>query len=447
MTSRPRNDGNSRPPFDAFARSLTPERLAAIDQALGWVPEPHQTPPTDEFTYWLLAGGRGSGKTDAGAAYFDRTCRAKPIRGRIIAPTHRDARLSCVEGVSGLIAHSRSAPWGEAIRWDRHNGEVHWPNGSVALIFGAFTPEDVERLRAGGNSHLDWYEEMAAWRQLEACFDHARLGLRLGRHPKAIITTTPKPRRLFVGDPARGKRGLLQRADVVVTRASTYDNPYLSERVRAELEDMYAGTRLGRQELDAEWLRDVEGALWKAEWIDTERIIPRPDEPDMPAPPEQTRVVIGIDPATTHGPDSDETAIVCAGLGVDGEYYVWSAAGYRLSPAAWADKALDVYDEREGDLIVAERNNGGDMVEATLRQARRTAPITTIHAKRGKTLRAEPISRLYEKGLVHHVGYLPALEDQMTTFPVANEHDDMVDALVYALTELSTRGAHRWTAA
>jgi predicted phage terminase large subunit-like protein len=417
-------------------RSLPPEILLSLKSELGWTPEPHQVPPAGEWTFWGLVGGRGAGKTDGGAAWANEQATTSRTRGIIIAPSLADARRSCVEGPSGLLAHNPS------IRFDRTRLELHWPNGSMADLFGAFTPEDVERLRAGGNRHWAWFEEMAAWRQLEQAFDHARLGLRLGAHPRGVFTTTPKPRRLFVGDAER--IGLLKRSDVVLTHATTYDNPYLAQGLRDTLIEMYGGTRLGRQELDAEWLTDVPGALWRGEWIDTNRR--RRDDADFPLPG-MARAVVAIDPAVTHGPDADETGIVCAGLGTDGEYYVLDASGYRLSPAGWADKAFDVYDARAADLIVAERNNGGEMVEATLRQIRPRAPIETITATRGKTLRAEPISRLYEKGLVHHVGPFAALEEQMTTFPVANEHDDLVDALVYALTELSTKGERKWTAA
>lgn len=433
MGSASPSDDSSRTPFDAFARSIKYENLDLVEAAIPWTPLPHQEAPSgDWWTYWLLLGGRGSGKTDAGAAWVDELATAQRIRAGIVAPTLGDARAACVEGPSGLLAHN------PAIRFDRQLLELHWPNGSYAKCFGAYTPEDVERLRAGGNRHFDWYEEIAAWRQLEPAWDMARLGLRMGAHPRAVLTTTPKPRRLFLGGEARA--ALLERKDIAVTHATTDDNPHLSRLVRDTLEELYGGTRMGRQELAAEWLTDLPGALWQWHWIEDYRVAEHPP---------LSRVVVAVDPALMSGEESHETGIVAAGLGLDGDYYVLDAQGYRLSPAGWADRTFAIFDEHEGDLIVAERNAGGEMVEATLRQVRRSAPIRLINATRGKTLRAEPISRLYEKGKVHHVGLLPRLEEQYTEFGASAgwEADDIVDAAVHALTELSSRAARTWGAA
>ncbi len=370
-------------------------------------------PDDDDWLYWLLVAGRGAGKTEAAARYFDRVMSDHPgWRLAIVAPKLGTARGVCVEGESGLLQVN------PRIHFNRSWGELRWPNGAQAQIFGAFTPEDVEALR-GPQFHCAWLEEMAAWRQDEGCFNMLRLGLRLGDRPRAVITTTPKPRALL--------KRLLADPRTRLSHATTDDNPYLHADVRAEFERQYGGTRLGRQELLGELLEDVEGAFWQYGWLDEARV---------KEAPHQQRIVVAVDPAATHGDEADETAIAVAGLGDDGEYYVFGCEGYRLSPHGWASRVLDAYDQWQADRIIVERNNGGEMCETTLRSVRASAPIETIVASRGKTVRAEPIAALYEQGRVHHVGTFGPLEDQMVTFPVSNEHDDRVDALVYALTAI-----------
>jgi predicted phage terminase large subunit-like protein len=387
-----------------------------------WVPYPHQIPPEDVESWylWLLLAGRGAGKTDACAAYVNARAMAEPgLRIAIIAPTLGDAVESCVNGVSGLKAHN------PAVRMVGGVGGAHvyWPNGSVAKLFGAHSPEDVERLRAGGNRHLAWLEELAAWRQLRPCWNHIRFGLRLGSHPQAVASTTPKPLALL--------KELINSPRTRISRATTDDNPKLDADVRASLYEDYGETRLGRQELGGEMIEDIEGALWTQQWIDDGRV---------ERAPHLVRVVVAVDPAATHGEDSDETGIAVAGRGSDGEFYVLHGDGYKLSPLGWANRTWDLFDTHLADRVVGEINNGGEMVESTLRQVRPHGPISTIHASRGKTVRAEPVAALYEKGRVHHVGRFGRLEAQMIEFPISNEMDDRVDAIVYALTELLGNG-------
>jgi predicted phage terminase large subunit-like protein len=224
-----------------------------------------------------------------------------------------------------------------------------------------------------------------------------------------------------------------------------YDNPALAKSAVDALERRYGGTRLGRQELLGEFVDEIEGALWRIEWIDNNRRSELPYiENEATKILNVPRIVIAVDPAVTANADSDETGIVVAGLGGDGDYYVMSASGYRLPPQQWAMKALEAYDHWQADKIVCEVNNGGDMVIETINRAcegmGRSANVHSIRASRGKTLRAEPIAALYEQGRVHHVGIFEEAEDQMCAFPVAVEHDDMVDALVYALSDLSNEG-------
>lgn len=396
---------------------ITRMRQAAHATGKVWQPLPHQIPP--EGTDWfllLLLGGRGSGKTDGAAHYIDQQARRERTRIAIIAPTLGDAVEACVNGPSGLKAHNPRV----MLRGGAGGLHVYWPNGSEAKLFGASSPEDVERLRAGGNRSLVWAEELAAWRYLDECWQHMRYGLRIGTHPRVVASTTPKPRKLL--------KQLINDPRTVVRRATTDDNPHLNADVRSALYEDYGGTRLGRQELGGELLEDVEGALWQASWIEANRVTEHPP---------LSRIVVAIDPAATAEATSDYTGLCVAGLGEDGDYYVLRSAGVRLSPSGWANKAIDWYDEYAADKVIAEANNGGDMVISTLHSLRRDLPVKKITASRGKTVRAEPIATLDEQGRVHHVGQFPTLEDQMFSFPVSNENDDEVDARVWAITELS----------
>jgi predicted phage terminase large subunit-like protein len=393
-----------------------------------WQPLPHQVPPPGDWLLWLLLGGRGCGKTAACAAYLDAHVNGPPCipgypgghRPAIIAPTLGDALESCVDGPSGLKAHN---PRVTSVQ-TTGGTFVRWPSGTRAKLFGSYTPEDVERLRAGGNTCLIWCEELAAWPKLDAAWTHMQLGLRLGPRPHAVASTTPKPRRLL--------KTLLADPTTVVTRAATADNPYLPERIRASFYGRYAGTRLGRQELAAELLTDTPGALWTYAMFEDRR--PAPD---------LARVVVAIDPAVTATSESDDTGIVVAGLGVDGRGYVLADRSCRLSPNGWARRALAAYDTFHADRLVAEVNNGGDMVEATLRTVWRDSqrggmlPYTKVHASRGKVTRAEPVAALYEQGRVSHVRVFEDLEEQLTTWtPESGTSPDRLDALVWALTWL-----------
>ena len=277
-----------------------------------------------------------------------------------------------------------------------------------------------ERLRGKQHRKL-WCDEVASWRRAEA-FEQAMLGLRLGALPQAVVTTTPKPIKLI--------RELMADTGTVTTRGSTYDNrAHLAPDFFARIIKRYEGTRLGRQELNAEMLDDVEGALWTGELIEAARVA---------KPPDMERIVVAIDPATTSSEDADETGIVVAGRGVDGDCYVLRDLSCRLSSNGWGNRAINAYREYKADRIVAEVNNGGDLVEDVIRVIDRNVPYKAVHASRGKVVRAEPISALYEQKRVHHVGVFAELETQMCSF-VPDHLDgspDRVDALVWALTEL-----------
>lgn len=403
-----------------------------------WAPMPHQVPPTGDWQVWLLEGGRGSGKTDGAAHYLDEHVNGPPCipgypgghRPAIIAPTLGDAIEACVDGPSGLKAHNPGVVSVQAAG----GTYVRWPNGVQGKLFGAHGPDDVERLRAGGNRCIVWAEELAAWVRLAEAWDQMKFGLRLGPRPHVVTSTTPKPRKKYLeirSDPR-----------TVRTGASTNANPHLNEQVRADLFDRYAGTRLGRQELDAEILTDTPGALWTWAMLDNRR-----------AAPDLVRVVVAVDPAATSSESSDETGIVVAGLGADGRGYVLADRTCRLSPDGWGKRSLQAYDDFAGDRVVGEANNGGEMVEHVLRtvwrdQKRRgVLPYKAVHASRGKQSRAQPIAALYEQGRVSHVEAFAELDEQLTSWtPESGPSPDRLDALVWALSELMLTEKRGWGA-
>lgn len=410
-------------------------RIRLQQRVLPWVPLPHQLPPTDkEWLYWLLMTGRGAGKTDAGSRWVDSLARTNPrCRIAIVAPTLGDARETCVYGETGLLAANPS------IRYHISRGVLDWPNGSQARLFGAYTPEDVERLR-GPQHHFAWLEEFASWPKLEGCWNNLRLGLRLGVQPRVLITTTPKLRKLL--------KRLIADSHTRLIRATTDDNPYLSPEVRAELERLYGGTRLGRQELKGELVEDVEGALWTWDMIEGCRLsdVPRrPAEDGVDGVPNFLRAVVAVDPAVTSGPESDETGIVGAATAVcncKGELekhaFILQDLSCRLSPDGWARRAVNAYHDMPYDRVVAEVNQGGDLVERLLGTVDRHVSYKAVHATRGKRVRAEPVAALFEQGKVHLVGRFDFLEEQMTGWvPDSSDNSpDRVDAMVWAITEL-----------
>lgn len=378
---------------------------------------PNQLAPAGDWSTWLLLAGRGFGKTRTGAEFVRAEVDAgRASRVALVAPTAADARDVMVEGESGILAIS--PPWNRPL-YEPSKRRLTWPNGAQATLYSADEPD---RLR-GPQQDLAWADELAAWRYPET-WDMLMFGLRLGRRPRVAVTTTPKPTRLI--------RDLIASPTTAITRGSTFDNhANLAPAFLDVIVRKYEGTRLGRQELYAEVLDDTPGALW------TRAMIEAAQAPG--AFPDMKRVVVAIDPAVTSGEQSDETGIIVAGLGVDGIAYVLADRTCRLSPDGWASRAVIAYDDFDADRIIAEVNNGGDLVEATIRTVRRNIPYKKVHASRGKRVRAEPIAALYEQGRVKHAPGLHALEDQMVTFVPdgAEGSPDRVDALVWALTELS----------
>jgi phage terminase large subunit-like protein len=387
---------------------------------------PSQLPPSDpDWSYYMMLAGRGSGKTRAGAEFI-RAAKNTHNPIALIGATMDDVIGVMVEGPAGL---QRIAPPGDypVLR----NNRLQWPNGAQAQLFSAERPD---RLR-GPQHAIGWADELAAWKYTEETWSNFEFGLRIGRSPRAMITTTPRPIKLV--------RQLLSDPQCRVRRTSSYANrAHLPERYFSRIIARHEGTRLGRQEIYAEILDDVPGALWTRDVLERDRLRYDTKLPDL------TRVVVAIDPAMTSGEDADETGIIVAGKDFAGHAYVLSDRSGHYQPTEWAKEALAQFHhaDRPADRIVAEINAGGEMVENTLRMIDPAVPFTAVHASRGKVIRAEPISALYEQGKVHHVGFFGALEDQMTSFTVDYDRSvdgspDRVDALVWAITELLVEGS------
>ncbi len=372
--------------------------------------------PLGEWALWALMAGRGFGKTRVGAEWIVDEALTHGGIYAIAAPTYGDARDVCVEGPSGVRAVlQRRGRWRGDKWWNRSLGELRLDNGAMLKLGSADEPE---RFR-GWNFSGAWCDELGSWRYPDA-WTQLRLATRLGRS-RIVATMTPRATKLV--------REVLGRPRLVLTTGSTFDNAAnLSDEFLDEVRAAYEGTRIGRQELYGELLTDTPGALWTHGMIEAGRV---------EAHPPLKRVVVAIDPAVTAGEDSDATGIVAAGVSHDGHVYVLDDRTCRLSPDNWALTAVNLYDELHADRVVAEVNNGGDLVTAVLRTVDPHLPVRTVHASRGKRLRAEPVAALYEQGRVHHVGGFPDLEDEMTTWtPDAPDSPDRLDALVWAVTDL-----------
>lgn len=406
----------SRPATEqrAILADLSAPELLALEHDWRFWARPAQIPPAGDWTIWLRMAGRGEGKTWTGANWANERAFTMPGSiGHLVAPIAADTRDVLVEGPSGVLtlAHPDQRP-----DYEPSKRRLTWPNGSTALLFSADEPE---RLR-GPQCHWAWADELAAWRRSEA-WDQLLFGLRLGQRPQVVATTTPRPTRII--------RELLSRPDCVVSRGRTHDNlANLAPAFLTQVVARYQGTRMGRQELDGELLEDVPGALWPRAMLDETRVTRAPD---------LQRIVIGVDPAVTSGEDADETGIVVCGLDRERHGYVLEDASGRYPPLGWARKVVSLFESHKADRVIAEVNNGGEMVEATLRMIAPALPVTTVHATRGKEKRAEPVAALWEKGLAHMVGSHPDLEDQCATWePSADWSPDRMDAMVWALTDL-----------
>ena len=374
----------------------------------------------DDYNIQLFLAGRGWGKTLTGAYDIIQYCLVNPnsICG-VVAPTYGDLKRVCFAGESGLLGILDKGLLNDS-GYNKSANEIEFYNGSKIIGFPAIEPD---RLR-GVQFHRVWCDELASWRYRET-FDNLMMALRLGESPKCIITTTPRPTELI--------KELAVRSDTKIIKGSTFDNvANLAPSAIKMLKERYEGTRLGRQELYAEILEDIEGALFNSANIEQNRI---------EVTPEMQRIVIAVDPAVTANSNSDETGIVVAGRGVDNHYYILGDYSGIFSPDVWIKRAIELYYKFDADRIVCEVNNGGDLIEKLLRVQDVNVPYSSVRATRGKILRAEPISALYEQERVHHVGFFKELEEQMCSYtPQTIKSPDRLDALVWALTSLQSSG-------
>jgi phage terminase large subunit-like protein len=383
------------------------------------IARPEQLPPPGDWSVWLYLAGRGAGKTRSGAeAIKDWITSGQCGRVALIAPTAGDARDVMIEGESGLMAISSNS---NRPNFEPSKRRLTWPNGAIATLYSA---EESDRLRGPQHDGL-WADELAAWKGAQSVWDMAMLGLRLGRNPRAIVTTTPRPIPLL--------KALLKRSgqDVTVTRGSTFDNrANLAPTFLTQIVGRYQGTRLGRQELMAELLEDVQGALWSRDLLESNRRV------NVDVPPLK-RVVVAIDPAVSVSEASDETGIIVAGLGTDDRGYLLEDCSGKFSPIDWAREAIRLYRKWGADRIVAEINQGGLMVEQTVRTVDQNVSFKAVHAHRGKLVRAEPVAALSEQHRILHVGAFVELEDQLCTFsPGSSDSPDRLDAYVIGFTEM-----------
>ena len=413
-----------------LAKATPSDRRAVVDALHAWygaggLARPEQIAPPGDWLVWICLAGRGWGKTRTGAEWVRERVRSGRARNIVIAaPTSADVRDVCVLGESGLLAIH---PPHERPHYEPSKRAVTWQNGATALLVSADEPERFRGLQAD----TVWADELASWRYPDA-WTQLMLGTRLG-DPRICVTTTPKPCALV--------RDLVESPSSHVTRGTTFDNrPNLAPAFFRSIVSRYDGTRTGRQELYAEILDDVQGAIVSRAMIDAARVA---------TAPELARVVVAIDPAVTSGEDADETGIIVAGKAVDGNAYLLADRSCRLSPDGWARRAIDAFDEFGADSIIVERNNGGEMCEQTIRIVRRSAPVRMVVASRAKHVRFEPVGALYEQGRARHVGSFPALEDQICAFTAegfaGGGSPDRADAAVWALSDLMLRRGIGWS--
>ena len=390
-----------------------------------WHPfaHPHQIEPPGDWTTWLMLGGRGAGKTRAGAEWVRGLATDKHARIALVGETEHDVREVMIEGVSGLLA--AHLPW-ERPSWVPTRRLLKWSNGAMAQAFSA---EEPDSLRGPQFTHA-WCDELAKWRHAEAAFDMLQFALRLGERPRQLITTTPRPIALIkrlVGEPT-----------TALTRAATQVNEKnVAPQFMANIVARYGGTRLGRQEIDGEIIAERCDALWTRAMLETCRVTNAPAHSLNLA-----RIVVSVDPPASSAPGADACGLIAAGIDEVGTIYVLAdetCGG--LSPNGWARRAVALWHRLRADCLVVEVNQGGEMVKAVIAEVDRNVPVTSAHARRGKYLRAEPVAQLYEQGRVKHAGAFPALEDEMCDFGLdglsSGRSPDRLDALVWAVTALS----------
>ncbi len=418
-------------------KGSTPEKLLKIDAHFENWAHKNQLPPGGEgWRTWLMMAGRGFGKTRAGAEWIFRLGEARP--GSLIAlvgASIDDARMVMIEGVSGLLAVARLHQ--RRLKWEPSLGRLTWPNGSQAQLFSGDNPDGLR----GPEHDFAWADELAKWRLAQDAWDNLQFGLRRGPRPRVLVTTTPRPIELL--------KRMAEQAATVVTRGRTSDNINLDEKVVDLLTATYAGTRVGRQELDGELICDVEGALWTREMIAGARVqsltlLPLRGGP-LPLPQGERgydRIVVGVDPPAGVGAGCDACGIVVAGACGDALYVLEDASVQGLSPEGWANRVAAAAARWDTRLVVAEANNGGAMVKSVIDAAGAGLNVRLVHASKGKSARAEPVALRFEAGRAFFAGRFAALEEELAGMQAGGGYEgpgrspDRADAMVWALTAL-----------
>lgn len=390
-------------------------------QAYDWSIQarPQQLPPKGNWRIWLILAGRGFGKTRTGAETI-RWWATNGVYRRIclLAHHHDDARKVMVEGPSGLLSISPS--W-EGVTYSASRRMLSWPGGAKAFMYSASAPQQLR----GPQFDAAWIDELAKFPDIETVWDQLMFSLRLGNMPRLVITTTPTPCAFL--------KELMGREDVHITTGTTFDNAHnLASGYLETLKKRYCNTRIGLQEIEGKVLEDdVPDALWKGHVL-KDVLLPLDQEP-----PPLSRVVVAVDPAVTHHANSDETGLIVAGTDAKGHAYVLEDLSGKWSPSQWGSKAVEAYHRHQADRVLAEVNNGGDLVEKLIHAVDATVSFKAVRASRGKHIRAEPIAALYEQNRVTHLKHFPELVEQMLTFTTkSGKSPDRLDALVWALTEL-----------
>lgn len=411
-------------------RAMSPQDLLRLDACFDAWAHVSQLPPEGEsWRVWLLMAGRGFGKTRAGAEWVNAVARSRRgVRIALVGATMADARSIMVEGVSGLLAVAKMR--GQKLSWEPSLCRLKWPNGSEAQLFSG---DNADGLR-GPEHDVAWCDELAKWGEADAAWDNLQFGLRRGRRPRALVTTTPRSMRLLErikADPW-----------TVTTTGRMSNNVNLDEKFIEVMTVTYGGTRLGRQEIDGELIPDVEGSLWPRELIERGRVDPPPNPLPQAGGGTFERIVVGVDPPAGAGAGSDACGIVVAGRR-DGRLYVLADESCQgLSPDGWARRVAGAVARWDADIVVAEANNGGAMVGSVLKAAEVGVRVKLVHASRGKAARAEPIALRFESGRAFFAGSFPELEDELAGLSAGGDYEgpsrspDRADAMVWAMTEL-----------
>ena len=397
--------------LETALETLNDEQLEFVRGDWLFRARPEQIAPQGDWRIWLFLAGRGAGKTRSGAEWIAEGVDGGTMqRIGLIGATFNDARAVMIEGVSGLKAASPGCRFEPSLR------RVTWPGGQIATVLSADEPDGIR----GHQFDAIWADEFAKWADPQEALDMALMSLRIGKDPRMAITTTPRN--------IAPLWDLMTSPDVVVTRGVTADNAAnLAPGFLETMQRRYAGSRLGRQELDAEIIEDNDKAIWRRAWIDAPRV---------KSAPALAQIVVAVDPPAGIG--GDACGIVVAGrVENEGEGYVLSdLSSDGLTPGQWSKRVADAFTDYDADLVVAEANQGGEMVRAVLTEQCPNLPVKLVHATRGKTTRATPVSALYEQGRVHHVGCFAELEDQMCQYDGSGDSPDRMDALVWALAHL-----------